>query len=755
MTRSITVGESFLSIHFFSIHAGSELGVVQTLKEQGHNCIFKTLGQYDVVSFIETSTLDDPKIYSSCNGAHDSRSIAAYQINTDNFKSPNIIDWVDDKPLIGFVLLELDKWLYTPDAGAQSGIMGVCIASMVAVQSLAKDLKIEVAMYGGLGRSELYAIIRTNSLDDIWTFTSACRNLTFEDCIPKCKSEDDKNLRVFTRTRTIPCISYDTIQLLDNGEFEVIDIEGVCRAYISVSCLSGFEHYLHKYFPNGRDYSIIGVLGNKDAIITTEQPLKTIDLLANILNFRNSWEKERIAPITTVTSIVDPNPNNYERVKRHVSTYRISGKPLDIKIPGALTPRLANRIKSFIHYLNSYSINRSYHAVLNQLISYTDYIQQLLDDYQEKYDTENTIKSPSLQDKYIDETALLEAIETAEMGLSQRTNSDLDASHLNSSLPMPFGEGIFSSLVALEYLINYIFISWSAENPDYDAQLSCVGFPAFSDSFGFQVRWGETIFLPVEAIYNATSSTGNWLTLTHEISHAIYLRLQVAVIHGKDFEKLHKNNFHTRENERVLGTDTPFYDQLNELFAHWYDYYHFYNKDLEQYLKNVWQSWLRLSIVHENFSEYFFRSFVIFIMNDYMQLADAFHQEKEQTQSYLLSRWDEHLSILRKLYINTSSEQIEYIKSRRDDMCELFKRYAPVLELFHSDYSNDNFRNKINSDYTELGEHLDSLKKGKIIFGHIENPYILIKQLIIDRQGKTDLMASIALIMSLKNSIFY
>jgi len=739
---SVGIGNSYLSSLYVQIHPGDEESVVNQLSASGHTNLYKVIGQYDLLSLFDTNDLDNALLYTKNDGIVSSTAMSAYSyIIDDEYTSPNAAQWLAEAPILGFIYLELDKWLYSPESGSSSGI-NACQIIIKKLKEISDKLNISIAIYGGFGRSELYVLVKTNKLEDVWEFTHECRGITLSDCLEEF-NDGDKHLPVFANTVTIPCFSYKNIKQED-GKYIVNGIEGNCRAAISIKCQSGFESYINSYFKDTDTYNIKGTFGIDDVILYTIKDVLTSKFLEDLLSFRKKWRLDKRGPIDTSTTIID---TSNKELNLKVKGYDIIQAPLQISYSAALeenNPRLANRLKTFFNNINSCRANRVYLVAISKLSMFTEYLSQLIEEYQAKHNAYNYAQ------RFYAESRLLEAIETAELGLSQRVESKINPNNSCLSLPLYFGDGVFSNLIALEYLIDYIFIAWSDSVERYTGKAESSGFPAYSDSFGFKVRFGETIFLPLVSTYNPLSKEGNWLTLTHEISHALYTRYGIGDELEDYYQKVIATNFKERIVERELQVDSVFFDQVYELFAHWYDYYHFYNCDYERYTLNVWNSWMLLPIVHENFIEYYFRSYVIYVMHN-MEEVRATGGRGQGYRDVMHRLWGEHEAAIKALPLDIPEDKCLYINEKKKSLMKLFQKYAPVMNKFYDLYRNDDFRNKINQAYDEIDVHVDEVMRGSIVLGNVKNPYLLLKNTQYKSSHGNELRASTALVLSLKN----
>jgi len=455
--------------------------------------------------------------------------------------------------------------LYLPESRVDSSLM----AHQHIIKLLKEKSGLEqdrLAFYGGFGSSELYALVSTDTLSDIWKFLSYAREVRLENCFPKI-AKKYADLSIFTQTRTIPLISYKSISFQDDGIIPVKGIHGDTNATINVQCPAGFDANVNKYFPPQSGYAITYTLGTTDLKISTRKPIKTSDLIENILNFRHIFAKNFNVPICTETNI--ENPLKLNSLGKRLFDARED--TIQTTIPESLEKNnalLANSINRYLTRLNAIKRDKSTGLFLNNTISYSIYVRQMLEEYEEA-DTENNIHA-----LYNIEGILWEALNAAEAGLDQRLESSFFSNN-NIMLPLPFGDGLISLLLAFETIADFVFSTWGRNHPEYSGDKNWNGFSVISGSYGFKLGYGETFFLPLEATFKPLAPEGSWMVLTHEISHALFIRLNVAEILKEEFEDIRIRYFNGFDLQNTIGADADFEDQVFEIFAHWYDYFHF------------------------------------------------------------------------------------------------------------------------------------------------------------------------------------
>lgn len=741
--KKFKIGKRFVISHLYEVKAGDEEAVVSSLQASGFKNCFKAFGKYDMVIFEEGSGPDLRLPNSSCQGVTGTTALSLYSLEVTDYVSPCISEWVDDAPIIGYVALELDKAFYRhPLVGGHAYV--TCERVISVLRGKCSEQGLEVAFYGGLGRPELVAIVKSKDLAGVWAFSSMARTLT-SPSVGGWEDEDQGGkFSVFSKTTTIPAISYQNIHFGEDS-VTINNIEGECETSITIDCPPGFESRIAEYFPAADGYQTRGLLGANDVLVQTTKPVPTGQFVSTLFNFRRQWASSLHAPLASVTSVLSVQNNLDSQTEGY--DIEISLEELaPLTLVRSKAPRLANRLLAFIHKYNSIQNNRAHHLLTRNLRHYLIYLCEILYSYEAQFAPDHA------GEVYIDESMIMEALELIELGLAQRLHDGFDSPESPYSVLLPPGEGFFSSLIGIEHLVAFIMDTWGDTNPKYPRMKSWVGFPIFSDTNGFALSRGETIFVPYDAINDGTSPKGSWLTLTHEISHAIYLRLDVPNELAPEFERLHRDSFPLQIKSREAGIYTPVDDQLNEFFTHWYDYYHFFNRDYERFLASVWRSWLCLSIVNTNFEEYILRSYMVFMLTQSDRLVEEYKRREGLIAVFLGQQWDVHLQQLSAMQLGITPQQLSVAIAVKEQLLGLALRYVPVVVRFLK-YKNEDFREAINKDYPELNKHVAMIESGEVVLSKIENPYFLTKEVIFKNSSYKNAFVTTALTISLKNQV--
>ena len=741
-------GGRFLNAIFLQVETSLAPELPDALKGKD-TFSFGALGFYDISCLFETTAITDIRFRDIPENTHGSDAVVCYAIKSDSYESPSLEAFLDqEKPVKSFIFLELDKLLYSEIDAIPSGLSA---CDTVIKKILSKDDK-NVAFWGGFGSSELCLIYQTNKFKELWDFVKYLRNLKLEECFT-CKSiENHLDLPIFLTTRTIPLIPIQ--------ETSFTDEEG--NADIVFKCMSGFENIVYSYFDRDK-FTVRGIWGHNDLSVTTNQKMPFNEILSSIEQCRKRFYK-RGGQVRTQTIFWDSefepggHPNHYGVDN--------SSHNLKINVPDTIAkvnPILASRLSAFNNkrrlYMNSYS----YQTAVNRFTKFASYLANSLETLSEE-------DAPALEGIY-------EALDNAELALTQRTRKSLFTSNSSDTfLPFELGDGIFSNILATETLILSIYEAWAKSGNNNDGWY---GFVTFSQSAGFMLRYGQVLFLPYSSLLSPLSDSGNWLTLTHEISHSIYNQLKLDVLLADSIKVAYSNSLPNFSEENSQGL-RAFENEVFELFAHWFDYAHFYNADYESYMVNMWRSWRVLGSFEDNFLEFLFRSFAIYLMRDFAaieearQLQDQHENIGEYTTSdgpfieLLSSMWDEHIEKLKSLsdtYFNGSFGSIIDVQVSQSVTTRILIQlddFIPILFVFNKLAERDQFKSfkeNINQEYPGFDRHVEMIQAGKVIHDKIENPYMLLKRTAghflesdyLKSEQNKSLVYDVSLILSLKD----
>jgi hypothetical protein len=289
------------------------------------------------------------------------------------------------------------------------------------------------------------------------------------------------------------------------------------------------------------------------------------------------------------------------------------------------------------------------------------------------------------------------------------------------------------------------------------------GFLVFELAEGYALHDGELISMPLADIYSPL----NWVTLSHEISHAYYDRVAFPDLEEKFFDRFSKRVREKRPYHLSLY-ETKLDDSVWELFAQWFDYRHFYDGDLEFYLWSIWRTWLQVPRVFQNKVEYWIRSVFIKVCHSWEQLDEKFRVIEKKYPDDLKRNKDERVKLLTEEYLYVSrllakhfpKEFSRFSLSTHDEIKAVqagLYWYYHFAHPFTTYYVNHDIIHAINKSYPNLENHMKDTLNGRVVLEKVQNPFLLLRELLrtfFKKGGNKDLSTSsaVSLIYSLWNS---
>lgn len=697
---------------------------------------FKALGEYDVVAFASEVALNGRDLPTASSLISSCINLPLVPFSLGDYASPDLLSWLAISPVAGFVLLEFDKSLYKKQKPSVSISHVISYFKSSSENSLFDNL----GFFLGIGQSELIAIVRAESFEDIFQFAAACRKLTFNELLNSSDRKELSRLNVFSSTHTTPLVSYKAVIVPPKGFNR---IKGSVSAHIFVDCPTGFEANIRdsELFPGAITRS---VLGTPDLLISIHS-IRSADLVRQLLKFRKSNHSD--LPVTDTTTFLSFDVVFEKQAPRTCDQVPVNEYPnFSNECPGFddQEPNLAARIRAVTHRIWSKLCLPS----SNPMVARMAYVPMRLYGEAQKF-SDHVVSDRDSTSRYKGD--LINLLEKAETGLTQRTQSSFTSSGVPLHIPPHCGDGVLASLLAVENFVDFIFRCFYETNPNCQKP-GWRGYVFFQETMGFQYTIGDVFSLPSSAISSPLSPDWNWTTLTHEISHAIFTILNIDQNDSKLIMEC---------GMRALSYDGKCLDERDkeenqnhffELFAHWFDYYHFFNEDHNFYQKTIWYSWLSVPLVHKDQMGYIFRSFAVFVLQDVVSL----HQSVcAATESEFLDKcWSEFL-----LFVNQDLIEVAKVisfDSKREPVLILATDYLYPFSFLARKYRLDKFREKLNAEPENFRTQIDLIFDGVVIQEPIDNPFLLIREATrrsYDCAPRSDIRAaSTSLIFSLRDA---
>lgn len=754
-------------LSLYTISSGSEKEAIPALDRINSKQItFKALGSVDVVAIADTSSnLVDPP---SGTTPHILRAQHVKLVKWGGaYHSPNLHTWLSNRKVVGLVCLKLDRLLYLLTSPFDK-----LKHTILYIENMLKHLGLETAIYGGLGDVDLFLLINAESFEVIFQAASELRSVFIRDVFELERNELSDDLQVtikqgealdfplFAGTNIIPLVSYEKIiKPQSYGE-----LKDEVLAAIRITCPPATES-VSKQFAEDLNASLYARCGNNELLLDVPSKIASGELVKRVLEFRGNWNESNAGALATETYLYSQNIN--EKQARW---------GFSIDWDGDSNEDHPQRIDGPEKVLKDFKKTNEHFHLHSSVMQFLNYYQSLLQDKRfapavmgmknVRGAIVGEIKRYLLdrkENKHRGISSIVEAVLShARTGIAQRLEMQVLGVN-GSGVSQGNYDGVLSSILAVEALLGSVYDDWFSVSPSLPLQRSLLdqewpGFVYFSSIWGYSLRYASIYTLPDEAAYQPFSEDVNWLTLTHELSHDVFNQLKV----DEDLKKYlnYSISCSRMDGERFEVTELEAAQNIPEfavarscyweLFANWFDFYHFYDSDVDLFFSNIWKCWLKVPTVKINLRRYIVRSFVVYLLTSVDKLRYAYSQDEEE--GYVRDQFDNFVLLLRKHISTFREDKIELLK---DDVVEKAGYYAiPMCDLI-SDYRFDAFRNIVNRTYDTLDVQVDCILRGEVIDGNIENPFLLYKEClkqVLESHKSTDKkwLASSAFILSMR-----
>ena len=623
----------------------------------------------------------------------------------------------------------------------------------------------------GMGFYEILLWIPSTDFSSIFDAARKLRDYKKGTFFPDFDSKYiDKPL--FADTTTIPVISYPNVILKNKWN----RLTGNVTPLVKVKCSPGHEQIVaQKWEGQWRP-----ALGSEDLVCLWERPVELSIFAKQLFDNRNEWG--RTADVHDTSTKICGNPYKAPEIKLEPVTRQITLNPIKETLTKLLKKRNINQfligelinITSLINtYIgNNMEISKTYYDI----IASTYFLASMLDEYIEVVTDKNI--------RYISEIEheLFSYVHCIHSAMDQHFPSKDYMEFSDNNNGVPYSGSISRIIRAIsvfpEQLLGIISegspptsliqaANLAIDETRKESLIKCVqdydipwkGFVFLHLAEGYQLlNQGEIIIVPYKDIFEIL----NWHTMTHEIAHAYYTRIQFEDIEAEWYADWTKNVSSTSD---AIGIAINLRNTTNELFAHWFDFRHFFAGKLDLYIWSIWRTWLSVSRIYEHPIEYWHRTLFIRITSQYHAIAPKIAGIRRSTKTLqdqngeLCKLFEPELIYIEDFLKIKFSNKYKAIRLNGQDRSHVLMLMSITVDIIcileENGYINEVLIKSFHSTDDELEELSNVVIKGNIPINTISNPYYLLHKLLIycyeNNTSPTD-PVTIAVIFSLWQS---
>lgn len=274
------------------------------------------------------------------------------------------------------------------------------------------------------------------------------------------------------------------------------------------------------------------------------------------------------------------------------------------------------------------------------------------------------------------------------------------------------------------------------------------GFATHGLAYEFRHYPGEIITYPTRAILQPLKE---WHVVTHELSH-LYFHIAGP---KKKLEDLLLRDEYRAQRQRAK-TDSIVMGQagfMEELFAHWFDYSYFYERNLDLFLRCIWSTWLETPIVWQDKRQYLIRTLLISLLHNHRASITTQLSMRSRTISQELTRLIRFLS--GELERFSAFEMGVRETGAKNVIGNEAGQWLFLMALFETHFWNTDLYDKINKPYAELDDHVAQIRDGRPVSQGVTNPKALywnLMQSVSDTElAEANMPLTLALISTLSS----
>ena len=762
--RDTKLQDRTILVKFIRSKVGLEDKLVESLSKENPNSVyFKVLGRFDILEVSKINSLRDSlRLYS------DQRILEMSSFPCKCWKAnvKNFWEKLNDSVAPTITLAKLQEPLFL-----RRGFQGVQKVS----EYLSKGDGVDIFSFSGFGYYEIFLFNISNSFEKIFSYIETIRSLTIKDIIPSFSKADGEKA-LLTNTTTVPLISYKNIIVPKQWQ----KLEGKVNPIITLKCAPGHEDFIKNKWLNSWN----NLLGAEDLICLFENPIPLSNFIKDLITFRKN-AIESLMLFNTSTSLFQ-NFGEKSKSKDGNDNSELKDPPGFDKPPYSLFETLKGLDKlpnskhfviseliNIVSLLNTYIGNRLLKFAYSDILYSIKYLKWSLYDYQQALTNKNYAVSAEREDD------LLCYAESVRSAIAQHFPHEDPGASTSIANIQSFDCSLSMIIKAISVIPEQLFklISKSPpppklaefrsphnlEDPRHQSytnfNLPWKGFLLLRLSENYQiVDQSERLCVPFRDIFNVL----NWITLSHEISHAYYVRIDYENLEA-DYLNEWRELVRSKKPELFHEFDSRRADSNYEFFAHWFDYRHFFNGDLNFYLWSIWRTWVEIPRPYQFREEYWLRSIFVKVSNNWNTLQTAFEtiyksglNQEERSKQYvdIFARQFTEIDQFIKLKFPYHYDDLKLSEQEQSELFEKALMFKDLVRKFEEDYVNNDLIISVQKPSSNLERDIDRIFEGKTLKTKIENPFLLLKEILkrVYEGAELSDLASLALIYSLRQA---
>jgi len=716
-------------IKFMRSLVGQEDELIKTLEaEVPASKYYKVFGKYDVLEISRFTDLNE-----AIRGNSDGRilSINAFPCFCWNNEEDEFWSKLDSSVSPVVALLKLQDPVFKKE-----GLKGLQkVATYLSTFGSSKGYALI-----GMGYYELLLWLPDINFDEIFKFTSSIRKLRINDVFPSFSEKDGKK-GLFADTTTIPIVSYKNV--IDKAAWD--RLTGKVTPIVKIKTAPGQEDLIIEKWPVGWRQ----LLGTEDLVFAWNEPVPLAEFVPQLVEFRKNWIKN-FAVIDTSTRLIGHEP--YELAGQSMAGLPAFEGPLppiieklrDLGKATNANPFVISELINIIGMINANVGNRAQLSTYSDIIHSIAYLNSLLAEYQIVTKANDFSRAASLEDYLLDYTNCIYAAIAQHFPIKDYSEFSTNA--------IPYAGSLSRIVTAISVLPEQLFQIIAKSTPPQtlakegakpsaapDLRQSLAefgmdwqGFLFLNLAEGYKVvDQGEIFYTPYKDIFQVL----NWITLSHEISHAYYYRLNFELLENEWLSDI-VNALATQKNYSLYEDNIG--ELCSEFFAHWFDYVHFFNRDLDFYTWSIWRTWVKLPRIHQFKNNYWIRTVFIRVCNKWDDI-------KPQIQKAFLELDPDDAYLVIFHIITHELEEVEsFIKNKfpdefttvmptdedKEEIASIVLNYHDFIRKFEDNYVNEGIISRVGKTYATMSKDITQILAGTPVTEPINNPFLLIREIL-------------------------